>query len=260
MSWLEAANLAPVMFGSLVVFLLTGFPVAFSLAACGMFFGFIGIELGMMPVALLQALPLRLVGIMQNETLLAIPFFTFMGLILERSGMAEDLLETVGQVFGPVRGGLALAVILVGRDAGGHHRRGRRIGDFDGPDLAADHAALRLQPSDRNRRDHRIGHARPDHSAVAGADRDRRPARPLGRRHVRRPRSFRASCWSACTARSSPSSRSSARPGCPRCRPRPGSTASRTAHQVTVRWASCWTLVDRRRRDVRETTPRSARH
>ncbi len=113
MTWL-AANLAPVMFAALVVFLLTGFPVAFSLAACGMFFGFIGIELGMIPPALMQALPLRLIGIMQNDTLLAIPFFTFMGLILERSGMAEDLLETVGQVFGPVRGGLALAVIIVG--------------------------------------------------------------------------------------------------------------------------------------------------
>jgi TRAP-type mannitol/chloroaromatic compound transport system permease large subunit len=112
-TWL-AANLAPVMFGSLVLFLLTGFPVAFSLAACGMFFAFVGIEIGLIPPALMQALPLRLIGIMQNDTLLAIPFFTFMGLILERSRMAEDLLETVGQVFGPVRGGLALAVILVG--------------------------------------------------------------------------------------------------------------------------------------------------
>ena len=107
-------NLAPIMFGSLIVFLLTGFPVAFSLAACGMFFGFVAIELNMMTMSLLQALPLRLVGIMQNDTLLAIPFFTFMGLILERSGMAEDLLETVGQVFGPIRGGVAFAVIIVG--------------------------------------------------------------------------------------------------------------------------------------------------
>jgi TRAP-type mannitol/chloroaromatic compound transport system permease large subunit len=79
-----------------------------------MLFGFIGIELGLFPPALFQALPLRVFGIMQNDTLLAIPFFTFMGIILERSGMAEDLLETVGQVFGPVRGGLAIAVILVG--------------------------------------------------------------------------------------------------------------------------------------------------
>ncbi|MBK7718705.1 MAG: TRAP transporter large permease subunit [Simplicispira sp.] len=108
------SNLAPIMFAGLIVFLLMGFPVAFSLGACGLFFGFVGIELGMLPEALLQALPLRIYGIMQNDTLLAIPFFTLMGLILERSGMAEDLLETIGQLFGPVRGGLAFAVIFVG--------------------------------------------------------------------------------------------------------------------------------------------------
>ena len=109
-----SANLAPIMFVGLICFLLIGFSVAFSLAACGLFFGFVGIELGLLPEALLQALPLRIFGIMQNDTLLAIPFFTFMGLILERSGMAEDLLDTIGQLFGPVRGGLAYAVILVG--------------------------------------------------------------------------------------------------------------------------------------------------
>ena len=107
-------NIAPIMFGGLIVFLLMGFPVAFSLGACGLFFGFIGIELGILPEALLQALPLRIFGIMQNDTLLAIPFFTLMGLILERSGMAEDLLDTIGQLFGPLRGGLAFAVIFVG--------------------------------------------------------------------------------------------------------------------------------------------------
>ncbi|MEO6018036.1 MAG: TRAP transporter large permease subunit [Polaromonas sp.] len=107
-------NLAPIMFAGLFVFLLMGFPVAFSLGACGLFFGLIGIELGVLPEALMQAIPLRIFGIMQNDTLLAIPFFTLMGLILERSGMAEDLLETIGQLFGPVRGGLAIAVILVG--------------------------------------------------------------------------------------------------------------------------------------------------
>ncbi len=107
-------NFAPIMFAGLIVFLLFGFPVAFSLGACGLFFGFVGIELGLLPEALLQALPLRIFGIMQNDTLLAIPFFTLMGLILERSGMAEDLLDTIGQLFGPVRGGLALAVIFVG--------------------------------------------------------------------------------------------------------------------------------------------------
>ena len=109
-----AAHSPELMFGSLVLFLLSGFPVAFSLAACGLLFGFIGVQLGLIPSNLFQALPLRVFGIMQNETLLAIPFFTLMGLVLERSGMAEDLLDTVGQVFGPVRGGLALTVILVG--------------------------------------------------------------------------------------------------------------------------------------------------
>lgn len=104
----------PIMFAGLLVFLLTGFPVAFALAATGLGFGFIGMELGLFPATLFQALPLRIFGIMQNDTLLAIPFFTFMGIILERSGMAEDLLETVGQVFGPLRGGLAIAVVLVG--------------------------------------------------------------------------------------------------------------------------------------------------
>jgi GntP family gluconate:H+ symporter len=108
-------NFAPIMFTGLVLFLLLGFPVAFSLAACGLFFGFVGIELGIPGMqSLMQALPLRIFGIMSNDTLLAIPFFTFMGLILERSGMAEDLLDTIGQLFGPIRGGLAIAVILVG--------------------------------------------------------------------------------------------------------------------------------------------------
>jgi TRAP-type mannitol/chloroaromatic compound transport system permease large subunit len=109
-----AQNLAPIMFGGLIFFLLFGFPVAFSLAACGLFFGIVGINMGVLPESLLQALPLRIFGIMQNDTLLAIPFFTLMGLILERSGMAEDLLDTIGQLFGPIRGGLALAVIFVG--------------------------------------------------------------------------------------------------------------------------------------------------
>ena len=109
-----AQQFVPIMFAGLLVLLLTGFPVAFALAATGLGFGFIGMELGLFPATLFQALPLRIFGIMQNETLLAIPFFTFMGIILERSGMAEDLLETVGQVFGPLRGGLAIAVILVG--------------------------------------------------------------------------------------------------------------------------------------------------
>ncbi|WP_301101913.1 TRAP transporter large permease subunit [Propionivibrio sp.] len=108
------ANMAPIIFASMVVFLLVGFPVAFALAANGIFFGLVGIELGLLGPQLFQALPDRIYGVMANETLLAVPFFTFMGLILERSGMAEDLLDTVGQLFGPIRGGLAYAVIFVG--------------------------------------------------------------------------------------------------------------------------------------------------
>jgi len=107
-------NMAPIMFGALVLFLLLGYPVAFALAANGIFFGLIGVELGLLHPSLFQALPQRIWAIMSNDTLLAVPFFTFMGLILERSGMAEDLLDTIGQVFGPLRGGLAFAVIFVG--------------------------------------------------------------------------------------------------------------------------------------------------
>jgi len=107
-------NMAPIMFASLVVFLLLGYPAAFSLGACGLLYGFIGIELGLFSPDFMQALPQRVYGVMSNDTLLAIPFFTFMGLVLERSGMAEDLLDTIGQLFGTIRGGLAYAVIFVG--------------------------------------------------------------------------------------------------------------------------------------------------
>ena len=106
--------MAPLMFGGLIVFMLIGYPVAFSLCAVGLFFGVIAIEHGFFPAVLLTAMPERIFGIMSNELLLAIPFFTFMGTILERCGLAEDLLDGVGQLFGPVRGGLSYAVVLVG--------------------------------------------------------------------------------------------------------------------------------------------------
>jgi tripartite ATP-independent transporter DctM subunit len=116
-----AQNLAPIMFLALVVFLLMGYPVAFSLGAVGLIFFVVGVELaplsdGAVTLSwpLLQSMPLRIYEVMKNDTLLAIPFFTFMGLILERSGMAEDLLDTIGQLFGTLRGGLAYAVIFVG--------------------------------------------------------------------------------------------------------------------------------------------------
>src|SRR5258707_8557544 len=114
MTQLLIANLAPLMFLALVFVLLIGYPVPFSLAANGLLFGFIGIELGLLKPELFGAFHERIFGIMSNDTLLAVPFFTFMGLILERSGMAEDLLNTIGQLFGPIRGGLAYAVIFVG--------------------------------------------------------------------------------------------------------------------------------------------------
>jgi TRAP-type mannitol/chloroaromatic compound transport system permease large subunit len=107
-------NMAPLMFVSLIFVLLIGYPAAFSLAAIGLIYALLGIELGLFHPDFLQALPERVYGIMSNDTLLAIPFFTYMGLILERSGMAEDLLDTIGQLFGTVRGGLAYAVIFVG--------------------------------------------------------------------------------------------------------------------------------------------------
>ncbi len=107
-------NMAPIMFAALVVFLLLGYPVAFSLSFVGLSFAILGIQLDLFHPSFLQALPDRVWGVMSNETLLAIPFFTFMGLILERSGMAEELLETAGKLFGPVRGGVAYAVVCVG--------------------------------------------------------------------------------------------------------------------------------------------------
>jgi len=106
--------MAPLMFLSLVVVLLLGYPVAFSLGAVGLGFALLGMHYGYLNLGLLQNIPLRIFETMQNQLLLAIPFFTFMGLILERSGMAEDLLDTIGQLFGSVRGGLAYAVIFVG--------------------------------------------------------------------------------------------------------------------------------------------------
>src|SRR5688572_27141358 len=107
-------NMAPLMFAGLILFMLYGYPAAFSLAAVGLFFGFIGIELGLIQPDFLGNIVFQLESVVRNDLLLAIPFFTLMGAILERSGLAEDLLEGFGQLFGGVRGGLSYAVILVG--------------------------------------------------------------------------------------------------------------------------------------------------
>ncbi len=190
---LIAENLAPIMFAALVLVLLLGYPVAFSLAAVGLMFFVVGVELapfsgGAIHLSwpLLKTLPERIYGVMGNETLLAIPFFAFMGLILERSGMAEDLLETVGQLFGTVRGGIAYAVVFVGALLAattgvvaasvismglislpimlryGYDAR------FAAGTIAASGTLAQIVP------------------AIAGADRHGRPARALGRRHVHR--------------------------------------------------------------------------
>jgi tripartite ATP-independent transporter DctM subunit len=113
MSWI-GEHLAPLMFAGMVLFMLIGYPAAFSLAATGLFFGFLGIEYGLIRPDFLGNLTYQLFGIISNDLLLAIPFFTFMGAILERCGLAEDLLDSFGQLFGPVRGGLSYAVIFVG--------------------------------------------------------------------------------------------------------------------------------------------------
>ena len=111
---LSAESMAPLMFAGMILFLLVGFPVAFSLAALGLSFGILGVELGFFVPDFLANLPLRVFGIVSNDLLLAIPFFTFMGCILERCGLAEDLLESMGQAFGALPGGLAYSVIVVG--------------------------------------------------------------------------------------------------------------------------------------------------
>ncbi|PZU91083.1 MAG: C4-dicarboxylate ABC transporter [Chelatococcus sp.] len=108
------ANLGPMMFGGLIVFLLIGYPAAFSLAAVGLFFGFIAIEMGVIAPQYMGNLTFQLFSIISNDLLLSIPFFTFMGAVLERCGLAEDLLDSIGQLFGSIRGGLSYAVIFVG--------------------------------------------------------------------------------------------------------------------------------------------------
>ncbi|MFQ3663357.1 MAG: TRAP transporter large permease subunit [Chloroflexaceae bacterium] len=106
--------LGPLMFLGALVILSIGYPVAFSLAAVGVIFGLIGVSLGIFDPILIRALPSRIFGIASNFTLLAIPYFIFLGAMLEKSGLAEDLLDTMGVLFGPIRGGLAIAVVVVG--------------------------------------------------------------------------------------------------------------------------------------------------
>src|SRR5436305_13704512 len=105
----------PLMFGGLILIMLIGYPVAFSLATLGFLFGFLAIEQGFFNPYFMQAIPLRIFGsVLSNELLLAVPFFTFMGAVLEKCGLAEEMLDSMGQLFGPIRGGLGYSVIIVG--------------------------------------------------------------------------------------------------------------------------------------------------
>ena len=180
----HAEQMAPLMFASLVFVMLIGFPVAFSLAALGLGAGLVSIQLGFFPAQYMSNLPLRVFGILSNELLLAIPFFTFMGAILERCGLAEDLLEGTGQLFGSVPGGLAYAVVLVGAV----------LGAITGTVAASVIAmgVISLPIMMRYGYNMRLatgviaasGHDHAGDPAVAGAGGAGRPARPLGRRHV----------------------------------------------------------------------------
>ena len=107
-------SFAPLMFLGLILVLIIGFPVAFSLSALGLGCGYFAVSQGWFPASFMNALPLNVFGILSNDLLLAIPFFTLMGTILEKCGLAEDMLDSMGQLFGPARGGLGFSVIIVG--------------------------------------------------------------------------------------------------------------------------------------------------
>lgn len=106
--------LGPLMFLGLLVFVFSGYPIAFSLAGTGLFFSIFGMLMGYFDVSFFNTLTERIFGVMANYVLLAVPFFIFMGTMLEKSKLAEDLLTTIGMLFGPIRGGVAIAVVLVG--------------------------------------------------------------------------------------------------------------------------------------------------
>ena len=109
MAWLSF-----VMFAAVVLVLLAGYPVAFTLAGTALAFAGIGIAGGFFDAVFLETMPNRIFGVMNNVTLIAVPLFVFMGVTLERARIAEDLLETLSMLMGRLRGGLGIAVILVG--------------------------------------------------------------------------------------------------------------------------------------------------
>ena len=154
------------MFATVCAVLLAGFPVAFSIAGTALAFALLGAAVGVLDLRFVAFLPQRIFGTMQNEVLIAVPLFVFMGVMLERSKVAEDLLESMGQLFGSMRGGLGISVTVVGAllAAVDGDRRGNR--GHHGPVVAAYDAAARLRPEARLRFDLRSGHAGPDHPAI----------------------------------------------------------------------------------------------
>ena len=106
--------LAAFMFAGMIAFLFFGFPVAFSLTFTGLLFGGLGVAFGLLRPDFMNILPIRIWGTMTNFTLLAVPLFVFMGVALEKSGIAEELLETMALLFGHLRGGIAISVVIVG--------------------------------------------------------------------------------------------------------------------------------------------------
>ena len=103
-----------ILFLIICVVLMLGFPVAFTLGGVSLLFAGVGLLTGTFDPAFLHAMPNRLYGILTNQILIAVPLFVFMGVMLEKSRIAEQLLRSLGLLFGPVRGGLSLAVVLVG--------------------------------------------------------------------------------------------------------------------------------------------------
>ena len=173
--------LAVLMLVAFFVLLMLGIPVAMTLATAGFVFGYLGFGAG-----LFNLLPHRIFGVVTNATLLAIPLFVFMGMMLERSKLAEDLMDVIGHAAGSLRGGLGIGIILVGVLMGATTGIVGATVVTLGLLTLARHAAARLRQGARLRRDLRVRDARPDHSAEPDSHPARRHPQRIGRHAVRR--------------------------------------------------------------------------
>ena len=172
------------MFLGALALIFTGYPVAFALGGTALLFGLVANLTGHFDLILFRAMPDRAFGTMSNYTLLAVPFFIFMGIVLEKSKLAEQLLESIGVVFGRLRGGLALGVIFVGALLAAGHRRGGGLRYGHGAHLAASHAPLRLSRGVGSGNGRGCWNPRSDHPAEHRLDRLGRPTRGFGRHPV----------------------------------------------------------------------------